>query len=527
MKSIEIEKNDDGIEFTSLPQIDLSNVLKQQTDSLWQRNEQGDSVLNKYTYHTKMVQTYFARPQVDISQPGSDRGVFGLKDYEGEDALGKFTVSDLWTDDNGAVSYKYGYPIYQMGDEYQMKVFGYETYTNHDTSVTDTIPLAGKVLTVANEMSSDQTIVAVLPPGETEYQLGQVYDLKKNQLVLDSVGRYTFKWKAGGPNVVSPYTRHLGITIERGGRTYIPATMDAIVVGSLPMGNNFVTNGPDQVLMVLRDPPGGKSKTVWKTGAVKTKVRTSTSGGYGNEKGTVETNLGLRIHFSSGFGLYYDVTDLDNTTDIGGGIHFSWNANSSTERTWTLTATEDVATGTGKDYCGSKGDVFIGYSTNLLLGNCRKVGFFRENETAPFELKDDVAVSLGDSVTTKFMYSTYEIEEVMIPKWKDTRNSYLTQHFATEAEARAFVNNTNEVLYATWLKEDDANYGQEDTYVQVVPAAWEGLEQYFAEDKVAWCNDQIEGWKQALYNNERDKVMAIEGRDKYWQRNISFDGGTS
>ena len=528
VKSIEIVKNDDGIEFTSLPQIDLSNVLKQQTDSLWQRNEQGDSVLNKYTYHTKMVQTYFARPQVDISQPGSDRGVFGLKDYEGEDALGKFTVSDLWTRQaDGTVSYKYGYPIYNMGDEYRLSVFGYETYTNHDTSVTDTIPLAGKVLTVANEMSSDQTIVAVLPPGETEYQLGQVYDLKKNQLVLDSVGRYTFKWKAGGPNVVSPYTRHLGITIERGGRTYIPTTMDAIVVGSLPMGNNFVTNGPDQVLMVLRDPPGGKSKTVWKTGAVKTKVSTSTSGGYGNEKVTVETNLGLRIHFLSGFGLYYDVTDLDNTTDIGGGIHFSWNANSSTERTWTLTATEDVATGTGKDYCGSKGDVFIGYSTNLLLGNCRKVGFFRENETAPFELKDDVAVSLGDSVTTKFMYSTYEIEEVMIPKWKDTRNSYLTQHFATEAEARAFVNNTNEVLYATWLKEDDANYGQEDTYVQVVPAAWEGLEQYFAEDKVAWCNDQIEGWKQALYNNERDKVMAIEGRDKYWQRNISFDGGTS
>ena len=528
VKSIEIVKNDDGIEFTSLPQIDLSNVLKQQTDSLWQRNEQGDSVLNKYTYHTKMVQTYFARPQVDISQPGSDRGVFGLKDYEGEDALGKFTVSDLWTRQaDGTVSYKYSYPIYNMGDEYRLSVFGYETYTNHDTSVTDTIPLAGKVLTVANEMSSDQTIVAVLPPGETEYHLGQVYDLKKNQLVLDSVGRYSFKWKAGGPNVVSPYTRHLGITIERGGRTYIPATMDAIVVGSLPMGNNFVTNGPDQVLMVLRDPPGGKSKTVWKTGAVKTKVSTSTSGGYGNEKVMFETNLGLRIHFLSGFGLYYDVTDLDNTTDIGGGIHFSWNANSSTERTWTLTATEDVATGTGKDYCGSKGDVFIGYSTNLLLGNCRKVGFFRENEAAPFELKDDVAISLGDSVTTKFMYSTYEIEEVMIPKWKDTRNSYLTQHFATEAEARAFVNNTSEVLYATWLKEDDANYGQEDTYVQVVPAAWEGLEQYFAEDKVAWCNDQIEGWKQALYNNERDKVMAIEGRDKYWQRNISFDGGTS
>ncbi len=527
VKSIEIVKNDDGIEFTSLPQIDLSNVLKQQTDSLWQRNEQGDSVLNKYTYHTKMVQTYFARPQVDISQPGSDRGVFGLKDYEGEDALGKFTVSDLWTRQaDGTVSYKYGYPIYNMGDEYRLSVFGYETYTNHDTSVTDTIPLAGKVLTVANEMSSDQTIVAVLPPGETEYQLGQVYDLKKNQLVLDSVGRYSFKWKAGGPNVVSPYTRHLGITIERGGRTYIPATMDAIVVGSLPMGNNFVTNGPDQVLMVLRDPPGGKSKTVWKTGSTMTKVSSSTSGGYGSEKVMYEANFGMKVRFMSGFGLYYETTDLDNTSDIGGGVHYTWNKNSSTERTWTITATEQVSTRTTKDYCGSDGDVFIGYSTNLLMGKCRKVGFFRDNETAPFELKDDVATSLGDSVTTKFMYSTYEIREVMIPKWRETRNSYITQHFATEAEARAFVNNTSDVLYATWLSEDDANYGQEGTYVQLTPAAWESLTDFVAEDKVAWCNNQIESWQQALANNEFDKVTAIETRDKYWRSNISFDGGS-
>ena len=528
VKNIEIPKNPD-IEFNILPEIDLSNVLKEQIDSLWQVDERGDSVLNKYKYHTKLVQTYFATPQVDISQPKSGKDVFGIQEYKGEDELGKFTVSDLWTrTDEGAVSYKYGYPIYKMGDEYHTELYGYEVYTNYDNgeAANDTIPLAGQVITVANEMSSDQTIVAVLPPGETEYQLGQVYDLKKNQLVLDSLGRYAFKWNAGAPNVVSPYTRHLGITLERKGRTYAPNGINAIVVGSLPIGNNFVTNGPDQVLMVLRDPPGAKSKTVWKTGSTKTKVRSSTSGGYGNEKIMYEANLGAKVRFMSGFGLYYETTDLDNTSDIGGGIHYTWNKNSSTEKTWTLTATEQVSTGATKDYCGSNGDVFIGYSTNLLMGKCRKVGFFRDNETAPFELKDDVATSLGDSVTTKFMYSTYEIEEVMIPKWRETRNGYLTQHFDTEAEARAFVNNTSEVLYATWVKEDDTSYGQEGTYVQVTPAAWESLTDFVAEDKVAWCNNQIESWQKVLYNNEYDKVTAIENRDKYWQRNISFDGGS-
>ena len=528
-KSIVLKNNRDNIEFTTLPQIDLSNVLKEMTDSLLQVNEQGDSVWHNYTYNTKMVKTHYAEPQMDISQPGSPAGVFGMKDYQGEDALGKFTVSDLWTDDNGAVSYKYGYPIYQMGDEYQMKVFGYETYRNYDGAevVTDTIKLAGQVVTVANEMSNVQQIIAVVTDESNNQQVGQVYDLKMNQLVLDADGCYTFKWHTGAPNVVSPYTRHLGMILERQGRTYSPVNFNAIVVGSLPLGNNFVTNGPDQVLMVLRDPPGAKSRTVWTTGSTKTKVNSVANAGYGDEKFVIEQNLGVAIKFMSGIGLYYQTTDLDNTIDIGGGLHYSFTAGSSTEKTWTVTATEAISTSGESQYVGSKGDVFIGYSTNLLMGQCRKVGFFRENATAPFELKDDVAVSLGDSVTTKFMYSAYEIETVMMPKWEETRNSYLTQHFSTKAEAEAFVNRASEPVYVTWLKEDEENYGQDGTYLMVIPKEWEQKDVFYADDKVQWCNDQIAHWRQVLANNERDKVVAMQGRGTYWQRNVSFDGGSN
>lgn len=35
---------------------------------------------------------------------------------------------------------------------------------------------------------------------------------------------------------------------------------------------------------------------------------------------------------------------------------------------------------------------------------------------------------------------------------------------------------------------------------------------FVAEDKVAWCNNQIESWQKVLYNNEYDKVTAIENR---------------
>ncbi|MBQ1773480.1 MAG: hypothetical protein IIZ97_04450, partial [Prevotella sp.] len=527
VKSIEIPKNP-SIEFTTLPQIDLTNVLKTESDSLQQISENGDSVYNYYKYHTKMVKTYYAQPQVEITQPDMDKGIFGVQTYEDEDALGKFTVSDLWTQaDNGSVTYKYGYPIYKMGDSYKLSFYGYETYTNNDGSeaVTDTIPLIGQVLTIGNEMSSDQSVICVVENENSGLQPGQVYDLKKNQLVLDSLGRSTIQFDAGAPNVVSPYTRHVSVTLVRQNRTYSPVSLDAIVVGSLPLGNNFVTNGPDNVLMVLRDPPGAKSKTVWKRGSVTSHVTSVADGGYGDEKITNTVNLGAHIKTMAGIGLVMQSTDLDHTFDYGLGLHYKWTATSSTERSWTTTATQDVSTSTGSTFVGSKGDVYIGYSTNLLMGQCRKVGFFRENESAPFTLKDDVAVSLGDSVTTNFMYSANEIENVMIPKWEETRNSYLTQHFATEAEARAFVNNTSDVLFATWLNKDDDNYGAEGTYVMVIPEEWK-IKEFVAEDKVQWCNNQIDSWKQTIANNERDKVKSM-ANVKNWLRNVSFDGGSS
>ena len=527
---VEKDKNPD-IEFTILPEIDLSNPVKEQTDSLRQATAQGDSVWNYYTYNAKMVKTYFATPQVDISQPRSDKGVFGIQEYKGEDALGKFTVGDLWTRrGDGTVSYRFGYPIYEMDKQYQTTVRGYEVYVNYDSgkAVADTIPLNGQVLTVSNEMSSEQAIVCAVEDPNSGYTLGQVFDLKKNQLVLDSLGRYTFKWKAGGPNVTAPYTRHLGVTMVRGGRTYVPTGLNAIVVGDLPMGNNFVTNGPDYPTMVLRDPPGSKSKTVWKSGTVTTTTKTMVNGGYGDEKLNYNFHAGLKTETHAGIGVSTLVSETETTFDTFDGLHYSWTKESSNETVVTTTVTEQVSTSTGDAYVGSQGDVFIGYSTNLLLGTCRKVGFFRDNENAPFTLKDDVALSLGDSVKTTFMYSTYEIENVMMPKWKDTRNSYLTQHFDTEAEARAMVNNGSEVVYATWLKEDDPDYGLNDTYVQVTPASWEGDgKQHVAQDEVMWCNDQIESWKEVLRQNEVDKVKAIEGRNDYWKRNISFDGGTS
>ena len=524
VKSIEIDSNKD-IEFSSLPMIDLTNPQTVLKDSLELPTESGEFDWKYYTYNTKMVKAYYAEPVVEMSQLGNAKGMFGMNEYQGSDQLGNFKVSPLWTQEKG---YIYGFPIYNMGDTYRLSFFAYERYLNYDNGtsqpVEDIIPLNGKVLTIANEMSSSQTVVCV-PEQGSDYQSGEVYDLKEDQIQLDDKGCATIKWMAGPPNVVAPYTRHLDVIMEQNGRTMVPASLDAIVVGGLPLGNNFVTQGPDKVLMVLRDPPGAKSRTIWKRGTTTTKIKNSVNGFFGDEKAIWLNSGGASLKTIIGIGV---LTSNTNQTilNTGIGLHYRLAIDKSTEEVWNVTATQEVSTSSGSSYCGSRGDVFIGVSTNLLLGECRKVGFFRDNAEAPFALKDDVAMSVGDTVTTNFMYSTYELEEVMIPKWKDTRNSYLTQHVNTEAEAKAVVNNTNDILYVTWLKENDENYGQWGTYLPVIPEAWKNTNKV-VEDKVAWCNNQIASWKQVLSNNEKDKVEAINTDQRYWKRNISFDGGSN
>ncbi|MBP5764532.1 MAG: laminin G domain-containing protein [Bacteroidales bacterium] len=519
------------IEFGSTPEIDLTNVLVTRKDSvLLPQSAEGDSLMHTYEYHTKQRWVYYAKPQVQMWQTDNSEGAFGLKEYEGEDSFGTYTIGNIWTRDNdGNISYTYNYPVFQSGQKTTVRLRGFEVYENRDAgfTVADTLPLSKQVITINNEMSNEQKIL-LIPDDTLSHRAGEIVDLKSNQLELNRDGYATFYWTTGAPSVTAPHTRQLNSFFERNGRTYNGPQLNGVVLGSLSSGKNFVTQGPDHVMMILRDPPGAKSKTSWTSGTTKTKVKVSSHSFYGDEKITMEVNLGLRLHYLSGFGVYMDITDVDNTIDLTEGVHYKVQNGWNQEQTWSLTTTQTISTGGAHPYVSSNGDVFIGVSTNMLLGECRKVGFFRDNKEADFELKIDDALSVGDSVTTSFMYSAFEIENVMMPKWRDTRNSYITVFFNTKDEAKAFKNTGNEVLYVTWLDKDDPNFAKDTTtYVIAVPESWDWKKNPVVEDKVQWCNIQIENWRKQLEDNEADKVKAIKKQSDYWQRNISFDGGSS
>lgn len=109
------------------------------------------------------------------------------------------------------------------------------------------------MLTIANEMSDEQSVVArVIDPTMTDLKAGDIYQLKRNQVRLDSLGRNEITFTTGAPNVTAPYTRQFSLSFERNNRTYVGPSLNGIVLGELTNGNNFVTDGPEQVQMVPR-----------------------------------------------------------------------------------------------------------------------------------------------------------------------------------------------------------------------------------------------------------------------------------
>lgn len=529
--SIDVPNNPE-VEFTGLPEIDMTNPISFMVDTLMSldtdSNLERNLDLRTYKYNQKMVKTWYATPTLEVTDLNDVDGIgaYGLKQYDGyEDEYG--TVDGIQVYEANAdhtPHYFYDYPIYKMKEQYSYKIKGYEKYTNYDGAepIDDILPMQSQVLTVENEMSSDQRIVTQDSP-ENDVREGEVYDLQSNQLALDDQGEFTYRWTAGLPNTVYPYTRHVGITYKRNNRTYLWDGIDAMVFGSMPLGNNFVTKGPDQVLMVLRDPPGSNSSTTWTRGQVNTEMKKQANGYAGTFGVLAEIVTGAELKEAAGFGLAI-ITQQGADQIIHGGFDITANYSNPQTDTYTITATEAISTSSNKEYVGANGDTYIGVSTNLILGDCKKVGFFRDGPNDnTFAVKDSMAISVSDSVTTTFMFTQREIERKQIPEWKALRSQLLIP-VNSKKEAEAYPNPTNESLYVTWQPLDSEEWIADETYIQIPPK-----DGHAEEDMVHYYTAQVAAWEQVMANNEEDKVRSMGMESPYYdqKRNFSFDSGTS
>lgn len=171
------------------------------------------------------------------------------------------------------------------------------------------MPLRDVPVTFTNQMGTGQQVVIDPTLTAEDDARGDLGETAPDVVTLDENGEAQYEWMAGLPNITAPYTLSLAATFVQNDRTYTWGGVNAtnslagVVTGALPSGNNFVTNGPDQISMILRDPAGSASQAYWEAGnTVTTTVTTEQSFGSEREEMT-HTEIGVELTTFTGTGV--------------------------------------------------------------------------------------------------------------------------------------------------------------------------------------------------------------------------------
>ena len=515
----------------SLPVIDATNPNVTYTDSI-----EADGQWKRFKYVASAKMEYKSESTIEVTENGD--GSFGMETYTVKDISNKEHEVKLYTvDANGNVSYTFGYPIYQELSSYKYNIYAYERYVNKDSGkdVVDEVPLAGKEVTIKNQYAKTTSV---------SKENGAVGTMVDDKLELNDEGKAQYLFTVGLPNIQEPYTRGLSVSYDNNGTEMQWSgnnSFKVIVLGGLPTGNNFVTEGPDKVLMILRDPPGSNSQTTWSKGTTVTRTTTTTTE-YNNETGVNATiYAGVKTADAQGIGFMV-ITELESKCNIKAGAEYTATRTSGNTTVHTTTTTRDISTSDAMDFVGACGDVFIGSSTNLIFGVCRTVDIQWDNATGTAKLVQDDAMSMGEQFDTDFAYDQNYIKEVLIPNFESARNQLLTKVSDVSTVSRPAEG--EKTIYVTTLDEDDPKYGTSNddkvwgnqavsfdnldsatgiyrgpSYTMILPVNYGD-----SQDMVNYYNTQIKKWETQLANNEEAKVKAME-ESKWFKQNRSFSAG--
>ncbi len=543
LQSISINKGAMNLLGTTTKTIDLTQPLVSYTDSI----ERKDSTWAYYDYNTLLRYTYHSDPTFTVKQKGNDDGAFGIKEYTVKKNGQDYTIDDIYTiDDAGKITYNYGGAVFIEMDTYEFDIEGYEEYTNYDDPTVEPsrVPLADVVVQISNALSTDQAVygegnTAGLDPGSVDED-----DMEKNTITLDEKGKGTYRWKAGLPNITYPYSRTLNIKYEiaNHGNDWSGNPLYGVVLGSLPTGNNFVTAGPDQLDMILRDPPGTGSSAEWTSGT--SFSQSHSEGGTWSSETEVKTtsHLGPKTSMGAGIGVWM-ITEVENRADLEVGVKVTTEGEDASTWNREVTITKTITTSDAMEYVGAQGDVFVGASTNIIYGMARNIDFYPNTDETTGKkgkLQKNDIVTTGLDFETEFAYTQNYIENVLIPNFEKMRNSKL--------KPNSTIGTTNSnpgkyPIYLTTLSDDDERFGSSNhdktvwgnlataepsakgpSYTMVRPDNADADVSF--QDSVEWCNNQIAIWKKYLALNEKEKVEAYNKRGKN-VKNYSFDSGTT
>ena len=535
--------------------LNLSNEFVQQNEL----NEYVDSVSTQGVFVNCSDTVYYNKKQQFIKRytPSilvKEKVKGKLQDFFGKEELNVATLDQTKTikvktynPDNAAQPYTLGVPVYEQGQYVTYHITTAEVYEYKDKD--------------GRRKEGVKEDIVPTPEATLSFSRGDLAYGTQENITTDENGEVEWSFQVNNPEMTSALrSAAMDMTYSEDSQSTSSTTINwksgfdgkgntkAIIVGAKTMGSDFVTNGPDKVLFVLRDPPGSNSYAYLEKGV----TVTSTSSYEGNvtNEGVLnnEAKIGLELMTFAGVGAG-KVTNNEIKDEYSFGVSHSETIGGTDTDTKTMTTTTRFETSSDPQYVGADGDLFVGFSTNIGVGKTQNIAVVSREmyQSAPdkYELFGDVTPAANDYLLVKatglglsqkygtmFIYPQVHIEKVLLPKLEEVRNSML--HQQSEAlDFQAMADNTKLPVYVSKLATDDPNYGKSNndkvfgganadnpcdgpSYKIYAP---KGV--VMKEDTIMYLNQSIENWKTQLRNNEEQKVKAE------LMQNHSFQGGAS
>ncbi|NOQ25756.1 MAG: T9SS type A sorting domain-containing protein [Bacteroidales bacterium] len=423
----------------------------------------------EYKYHVKRNWVYRSIPSIEVLSQNNTPYFYDSTLYV-QNAI-KDTVEFVLVNTDG--SNRLDYPVFTKGAFYTTNISVFEEYTNIDNSEIDRVPVQDGKITVIN--------------GCATYPAPVDYTIENGQVVYDFIGGFPNPTKdALNPELSYTKTFEVHSYTGEGGSMHSqwPAgnPFRAYVFGGIPTGQNFITQGPDQLDFILRDPPGSNSSASFEKGFTTSR---STSNSWENSQNTsasLAIDIGWSVTTFIGFGAgVINTSELIAETESGISTEKTYSGGNSHEETTTFT--KSYSTSDDPAYVGAMGDLFFGHSTNITYGvsNCINiipVGTGEEDlgtDVDGFTIGLDKGLNLGLTFGTSFIYTQNHIENYLIPDL--------------------------EMFYEKLLNEGDA-------------------------DSANYYMQQADLWRKTLAQNEYQKYWAIKLKELYSENeNLSFDAG--
>ena len=536
----------------NLPMIDATATAN---DKLFCDSLQVGTTMCKYMYSAKMIRQYRSAPTIAVVQQGMKNGAFGEEKVPVHTlALESDTLRVVDYVGDG-YTYMFGHPIFRQNERYSFDINISEVYKNLDSGKTfEEIP-EDAVVTIINDASMLASVTAdkVIVNGK-EVSPGTDIETPNIEIIPDSLGHATYEFVGGWPYFGEGNLRNMSVGVQVGGRTTMwkaPASqtdaLDLILLGCLPTGSNFMTDGIDKVEYIIRRPAGSTSVASLEQTSMNSTTTTTIDVDDNYSGGGAYVSLAPTFEIEKGIGILgpiimekskWQIVANHTVTRINGHKDSDYSINKDA-----YTFTEKVTTPNSipysmkhSDFRPESGDTYIGHSTNYIFSKANTLNIYQQSDgTYKIQQKDGVGVS--ESFKTQFTFSQEYIEDILIPNWKALINDRLIHvegnHWDPNNPQVKRV--AGEVRYYTSYTPDDPEYGKGngdpywgDRYIErnkwpsyrLVDGTGEG-----AIDEVEHAINQIQAWENTIGTNEEDKLKAFD--NNLLESNYSISGGNS